>query len=436
MTTAFNIVIALGVLMTSLLRSNQLPAPRPALTLYVEDDDHAARVDPSPVAAPDPISPGLRLAIAETLKETLGSFLAIHNQPAPQSVQPLSEVIAEQLACKDDAAEYLRAVTLFESCVRFDGKKLVFAAPTSKNTGKRTRLSAPAWSGQRTIRPVTAAEITKTVLQQFAGMLKNAGASAGTVEKYLRYVSCSLTIARECGVIVQKPKVGRLPKPARKGRTIRDEDFKAFAMATSDVGWRTSSWWRALLLLIGGYGQRIDEASTLEWEGPMIGDVRTGIHWGAECPRACVAAAGITNEFGWLVYLPPKQKDLKPDPLALPLTQLGREVLEEQRRSKFKPTKFVAPVSNNGTYLSNPTRFYGWWWEVMKLAEIPADRQWSPHDMRRNCESAFASQFKSVELAQSLTGHAARDVSSQSYLDFTKDLVELVPQFRLMQLLN
>ncbi len=415
----------------------------PALQIYVEHDqarEGVAAVPGSPLGTPSPgdsvVSPELRLHIENVIRGELSELKNLLQvfQPAPaKPARSLGEVLAAELGSQGAAEEYRRAVTLFESCVQRDGKKLRYVPPSTKKQGTRIKLVPPTFAGQRIHSPITAADVSTTVLREFAKLLADTGASAGTVEKYIRYIGCSLSIAMEAGDIGKKPKAPKLPKPAKKGRTIKEDDFTAFLAATREDDWKSPEWWRASTLLMGGYGQRIGEASTQQWVGDKVGDIVTGIHWDKVCPRSNVAAAGIESPFGWLVYVPGKQEEHKPDPLALPLTEAGREVFARAQRAGLKPAQFIAPFGDeDGHYKHNRTRFDEHWDAIMDRAGIPAERRWTPHDWRRNVESRATSQFSHL-LATSLTGHAVRDVSSQSYVDITGDLVKLLPEFSLMK---
>ncbi len=136
MTTAFNIVIAVGMLMSSLPRSNQMPTTGPALTLYVEDQDgDAVAPEPTPRAespraeASPPSTDSKSLSIADlriVVGEIVGNLIQTQRSVTPLRLATPPEATVTLRNCfewlqprmdwsRKTETDYLRVVTYWET---------------------------------------------------------------------------------------------------------------------------------------------------------------------------------------------------------------------------------------------------------------------------------------------------------------------------------
>ncbi len=75
----------------------------------------------------------------------------------------------------------------------------------------------------------------------------------------------------------------------------------------------------------------------------------------------------LSNEHGWLVYVPDKTERDKPDPLVLPLNATTRHWLDrlaDDTPTGRDPARVIAPVPHSGR------EFYGQWRRILKAADV------------------------------------------------------------------
>ena len=131
-------------------------------------------------------------------------------------------------------------------------------------------------------------------------------------------------------------------------------------------GMRSADWWRCALTLLWLYGFRTQELLAFQVGKEKL--TWSGIHWIAETPNP---AGQATNELGWLVYVPQKQKWAKPEPLYLPLTPHSRAAIEwlasaarAQCEGQLPPDRPLFPWSKAHKPL------YAQWESIQKRAKV------------------------------------------------------------------
>ncbi|WP_437227510.1 hypothetical protein SH661x_000388 [Planctomicrobium sp. SH661] len=231
------------------------------------------------------------------------------------------------------------------------------------------------------------------------------------------------------------PKLDPLPitKAARKLHLSHKEAVelkKACRVATwpNKMPFPAPLYWEALLVGFCCYGFRTQEQvrnlkrmETLEWEG-IRDDVET--------PHPDGKAV---NDLGWIIYVPQKQKNKKPEPLVLPMISAYRKHLDAIRPPDAKGPVFPFPLCNRS--------FYKQWKEILEAAGVKpkpgldGDRpEYEIKHMRKTATKWINDHGSSLGMpgiGDSITGHADdrspdREVQSrvtQQHYDFNEDRV-------------
>lgn len=277
-----------------------------------------------------------------------------------------------------------------------------------------------------------ASELNVNILTAWVCQLNTDGFSAETSRRLLTQVRGVLYAMVDAGENVRPPR--RMPGTQRGRKRIRlvaPEDIAAVYEATKHARRWSPVWWRTLICGTALYGFRPSEITSILWKGPKREDIREGIYWGQKPPHDELREGGIENAHGWTVYLPGKQRRIKPDPLILPNSRVWREHLIAAKKLK-NATGQVLPMSDTpGDYTTDEPAFRAEFARLKVRAGV--SRAWTFRDLRRNVETRFARQFDAAD-AMALTGHANRSVSGQSYLDLVVRLVDEVDKFELTTL--
>lgn len=279
-----------------------------------------------------------------------------------------------------------------------------------------------------------ASELNGTLLHTWVWQFVEDGFSEATSRRVLMQVRCLLNAMLDAGKDVRPPRrMSDLPRPPRRIRLVSPDDIRGVYEAASTAKVWPPAWWRALICGLTLYGFRVGEMTAIKWRGDQNRDydLKEGVYWSKKPPHDELRHAGVEHPHGWLVYLPGKQKKVKPDPLVLPISRVFAEHLRAVKGLE-NPNGQILPVSTEpGNYILREPEFRDEFKRIKAAAGIT--RPWTFKDLRRNCESRFARQFNADD-AKALTGHARRDVSGQSYLDLVLRLVDEVDQFELTKL--
>lgn len=243
--------------------------------------------------------------------------------------------------------------------------------------------------------------------------------SRETIRKQWRYLSHLMRIARKKGLLDEVPALERLPPVRKRIRTVTSAELNALYAACGEATWPKHpqfspvDFWQTAIVLFTLYGPRCKELlGGLPWKGKKVESdwPALGLYFDARCPLDLIEHLGLRCKYGWMVYLPNKQKWIKPDPLVLPLHKVARAHLDRIAGDR----QFVLPISKANKALKAQ------WDRLLEAAGIAADRRFTRHDLRRTCETRYG------DIGPHITGHAPRGVSDRYYRDFAGEIVKAV----------
>lgn len=386
----------------------------------------------------------LKRQLAE-MAETLGSLTepAEGVAPAPSAGEvTLFDYWAEHLdGLKSPKlnAQYRTAVCHLQNRVRKCDRCGLVIVPLKRRKrraavrlmGPRKCPKCPDKTGSITNTP-RANEFTVSILSAWVYQLIADGYSAETSRRSLVQVRGVLNAMVDAGEAIRPPR--RMPGIQRGRKRIRlvsDSDIAGVYAAAEHARRWSPVWWRTLICGMTLYGFRPSEITSIMWRGPRREDIREGVYWGRKPPHDELREGDISHAHGWTVYLPGKQRRIKPDPLILPNSRVWREHLTAAKKLKNKTGQVLPMGEEPGDYTTDEDAFRAEFRRLKILAGI--SRPWTFRDLRRNVETRFARQFNAAD-AMALTGHATRSVSGQSYLDLVVRLIDEVDDFELTRL--
>jgi integrase len=306
-------------------------------------------------------------------------------------------------------------------------KRLRKRAPVKLIGGRRCVIC----SGSISNTPV-AREFTVNVLSAWVSQLVTDGYSPETAGRILVQIRGVLNAMADAGEDIKPPRrMPRIQRGRKRIRLVADEDILAVYQSAENAKRWSPTFWRTLICGMTLYGFRPSEITSIMWKGPKREDIREGIYWGQKPPHDELRQANVTHPHGWTVYLPGKQRRIKPDPLILPNSKVWAEHLKAAKTLRNGSGQVLPIGTEPGDYTTAEDDFRAEFARLKKLAGV--SRHWTFKDLRRNVESRFARQFTSAD-AMALTGHAQRSVSGQSYLDLVLRLIDEVDQFELTEL--
>jgi len=214
-----------------------------------------------------------------------------------------------------------------------------------------------------------------------------------SINKHLGSIRSLLVAAAKHGLLKRRPMLEQLPDtcvdPARK-IYLRDEQIDALMRKTGSLVWpprqftgiTPADWWRCALVLYRIYGFRPQELLAYDSK-------KTPIAWGnisfaVESPNP---SSEETNQYGWLVYTPPKTKKKKPLPLYLPLTHHARAALNIIEPTRVAPDAPLFPMPHSQTGFL--TQWYAWFADANVKPKIEGAR-FRPYCMRKTCATALS----------------------------------------------
>lgn len=279
-------------------------------------------------------------------------------------------------------------------------------------------------------RPVVAS-LTIQHLTAFQQSLRNGGRTGRYANQALGSIRQILRCAEAHGLIVSSPRVESLVAPKAAPKVyLTDEHLTALWTAAESLAWPVrrrdfqplhcspTTAWRSCLVLWVLYGLRTQELVALE-------EIAQPIRWSnivltEETPNP----AGYTrSEWGWLVYVPPKQSWVKDEPLYLPLTKHARAALEHLRPADWTPE---TPVCD---WTLSSTSFYATWHGWTKAAGIApkVGTRFLVKHLRKTCSTRIKNHRPG--LSSYVTGHASdrsgtSSVSEQHYENAEQAILE------------
>lgn len=290
-------------------------------------------------------------------------------------------------------------------------------------------------------RPVVAS-LTTQHLAAFQKALMDSGRTGRYVNQALGSIRQVLRCAESRGLIAVAPRIDAVSAPKAAPKIyLTDEHLTALWTAADSLRWPVkrrdfrplhyspATAWRACLVLWTLYGFRTQELVALE-------DISQPITWAnivltEETPNP----AGYTsNEWGWLVYVPPKQSWVKSEPLYLPLTVHARAALEHLRPKDWTPEM---PVCD---WTLSSSSFYATWhgWTAAAGIEPKVGKRFLVKHLRKTCSTRTKNHRPG--LSAYITGHAsdrsgtdavASSVSEQHYENAEQAILECMTTIEL-----
>lgn len=251
--------------------------------------------------------------------------------------------------------------------------------------------------------------------------------SADTIRKQWRYLSHIMREAKAKGLLVEVPKLRKLPTVDPDVRVVPDDQLERLYVACETATWPpldgipAVDWWRGCIVIWRIYGLRCCELFRLPWKAEQSkleakkGWPAQGIYETPVCPLGLIRVLDLKCKTGWLVYTPKKQAWAKPSPLVLPLHSIARFHLDKIRGER--ETVFPRSKANKA--------FNAQWDRLLEEARIPAEDRFTRHDLRRTCETEYGG------IGKHITGHARRSVSTRYYTNFAKRIHKAVGRIKL-----
>jgi hypothetical protein len=209
------------------------------------------------------------------------------------------------------------------------------------------------WRKKRMLYPLLPKRVRPEHLAEWQSALKKQGHSNRTTNKHLGSIKQILSVAERNGLVRYSPGVKALPtKRAAIKYYFRSEQIELLWKNVGTLAWPTaerigilpSETWRIALMLYVTYGFRTQEL--LSFESVKQPLTWQNIRWHSETPNPGGTAQ---NEWGWLWYVPQKQKWAKPDPLYLPLTRHARAAI-----NRLAAVAGVGPETSDTALLAQP----------------------------------------------------------------------------------
>ncbi|MHC4877598.1 MAG: tyrosine-type recombinase/integrase [Planctomycetota bacterium] len=375
-------------------------------------------------------------ALQSLITSAVSQAVAAKSGPAKDhSLTPLTwwQNEMRRLQTEKQRKEYRPRLQHVENRVRWCEdcqEAVVCRVPYEKSTAgvePITPRQCPDCYGLRISYPASCYHFDSAVLLALHRTLVKDGLSISSATGVITYVRAVINSAREAGHDVPVIKRLTLPKSPKSITLWSLEELRRFLAVVDEAVQptfvdRPGDWWRVWLSLGLLAGMRLSEITALTWDD---------IHEAAIPPDDELAAAGVKNEAGWLVYLPEKQGAAKPDPLVLPRSRVLADVM--QLAAEFPGFK-LAPFSRRPAvkYRNNQ----GWYKrEIKRLRALAGiERSLTAHDLRRTFETYASRQF-GRDWALAYDGHADRSVSGTSYCEQVVAFVDKVDEFELNQLL-
>lgn len=379
-------------------------------------------------------------SLTHELRQILGRLEAAGDDVA--SVPTLSQFFSDHMAGLKSAevdGQYHSAITHFENRVRVCEDHGLVIVPLRKqkpNAGVRPvdrRCPKCPASSRRSTSIASAAQISATVIDGWRCIMARDGFSPATCNRFIDQIRSVLWAMHEADLHVKPPRRVTKSEVRKSIRTVPDAELLACYRSAGAATWKPAAWWQCLLVLIATYGFRPSTATTLLWRGVEHYQPREGVYFGRKAPHAELQQAGITFANGWLVVLPSKERQHKPDPIVLPLSKAARRELWRARQWKQDGGP-VLPVLDDEivTYKAKEHAFRSDFARIQQSAQCGG---WTLKHLRKNCETRYARQFTPDD-ARFVTGHADRSISGRHYLDMTVRIIDQIDRFELSQLLE
>ncbi len=253
-----------------------------------------------------------------------------------------------------------------------------------------------------------------------------------TINKYLGSIRTILTCAEKHGLLKRRAKLEQLtistPGPEQK-IYLRDEQIDALMAVSEELIWpkesssglRPSVWWRCAMVLFRTYGFRPQELLAYDSIRKRQPITWANISFARESPNP---SSNESNEYGWLFYVPPKTKKIRPNPLYLPLTRHARaaiSLIAAGKESDNSPL-FRMPSSQTG-YLKEWYR----WFELAGVKPKLKDAKFTPMCLRRTCATHLSAHRTGLATAVCGWSHSVESkIASGHYISDEQLLRELL----------
>lgn len=262
---------------------------------------------------------------------------------------------------------------------------------------------------------------TQQLAEWRAWLLAGEVPSNRTANKHIGVANALLACAADFQLASRPPRLKPLPaiKAAPKAYLTYEQIcqlYRACRVATWPRGLAHSpaTYLRAAIVLFFNYGFRTQELFSLH---PQM----TPLLWSqiSSEPESPHPDGHAKCEWGWLWYLPEKQKRAKPDPLVLPLNATVASHLKSIKPTpgdKSDPRVFPFPKCARD--------FYGQWDEIFEEAGVKPKRSLSAaasdavpkfhlKNLRKTCNTWH--NYHERGSGEWILGHAARDVNGSHY---------------------
>lgn len=262
-----------------------------------------------------------------------------------------------------------------------------------------------------------------------------------TINRAVKFVRMVLKAAEDNERIASAPRLKKLAAPKMKKKIyLSIEHVDKIYRACSAALWPTwdcnrnelsispADYWRAIVVMLYNYGFRTNDlVQTESAENPAI--CWKNIVFEPESP-----GSEVTNQHGWLYFVPAKTQRIKPDPLVLPLSRAAKIHLERIKPTDCNPSDPVFPFPRN------KKRFYATWDLIStasgvgpKLAISQGREIYKIYDMRKTCATHHNRNDRGI--APFILGHSDRDDKGVQMTDTFYDNPEeaLVDAFKTLQ---
>lgn len=204
-------------------------------------------------------------------------------------------------------------------------------------------------------------KLRRAHMEQWRRSLLSGNLSARSINKHLSTIRKILVVAEKHEVIPSRPRLEQLPEVESKCKPklfFRDHQIDALFAAADELQWPRigippGDFWRSALILFRSYGFRTQELLAYETHKQPIR--WSNVTFSPESPNP---ASDCQNALGWLFYVPPKTRRLKPTPIYLPLTRYTRHALDVLAQTKRSEDGFVCCNPRHQERLFET--WYGW----------------------------------------------------------------------------